>query len=258
MATEIISHAWNMPVPNAFLRDHSFSEGRTRAVNYDGPDKIWLQIGADGTELYGPLTEDDMADGRPIPADVTQMFEVDCTEYPLICQLRAPVINERQEDRSVDDEIPHPDCPDMTAQGYRRLTYNETLFVEDIYDAGSVRVVDGVPTIQPFSVNGKLIGRENDLTWDDIRAHRNQILEGSDSSIAEDMPEDMKNTWKAYRQKLRDLPGDLEAAGVSPNIAYYMFPSQPFFTTPADDPEPPADASAAWAPPETGVMNGVS
>ena len=258
MATEIISHAWNMPVPNDFLRDHSFSAGRTRAVSYDGPDKIWLQLGADGTELYGPLTEDDMADGRPVPADVTQMFEVNCTEYPLICQLRAPVINERQEDRSVDDEIRHPDCPDMTAQGYRTFTYNETLFVEDIYDASTVRVVDGVPTVHAFTVNEKLIGRADDLTWDDIRAHRNSLLDGSDQSIAEDMPEDMKNAWKSYRQKLRDLPAELEAAGVSPNIAYYMFPQQPFFTTPPSDPEPPADATAGWAPQESGVMNGVS
>ena len=133
----------------------------------------------------------------------------------------------------------------MTAQGYRRLTYNETLFVEDIYDAGSVRVVDGVPTIQPFSVNGKLIGRENDLTWDDIRAHRNQILEGSDSSIAEDMPEDMKNTWKAYRQKLRDLPGDLESCWSLSKycILHVPIPTILYYSA-IDDPEPPADASA--------------
>ena len=77
------------------------------------------------------------------------------------------------------------------------------------------------------------------------------------TSIAEDMPEDMKNTWKAYRQKLRDLPGDLEAAGVSPNIAYYMFPSQPFYSAPPSDPEPPADATADWAPPSSGVKNGL-
>jgi hypothetical protein len=254
MATEIISHNWNMPVPNDFLRDHSYTAGNTRAVTYDGPDKIWLQIGADGTEMHGPLTEDDMADGRPIPADVVEMFEVDCTEYPLICQLRGPVIDEREESRSVDDEVPHPDCPDMTASGYRRLTFNQTLFIEDLYDASTVRVVDGVPTVHAFTVNEKLIGREADLTWDDIRSHRNGLLEGSDSQIAEDMPEDMKTTWKAYRQKLRDLPTELAAAGVSPNIAYYMFPDAPYFTTPPSDPEPPADSTADWAPPSTGVM----
>tara|TARA_B100001059_G_C17817599_1_gene576244 strand:+ start:1797 stop:2567 length:771 start_codon:yes stop_codon:yes gene_type:complete len=256
MATEIISHDWNMPVPNAFLRDHSYSEGKSRAVTYDGPDKIWLQIGADGTEKYGPLTEDDMADGRPIPADVTQMFEVDCTEYPLICQLRGPVIDEKEETRDIDDDVAHPDCPDMTAQGYRQFKYNQHLFIEDLYDASTVKVVDGVPTIHAFTVQEKMLGRPNDLTWDDIRAHRNTQLAQTDGQIAEDMPEDMKNTWKAYRQKLRDLPTELEAAGVSPNIAYYMFPDQPFYAAPPSDPEPPADATADWAPPASGVING--
>ncbi|MAR18459.1 MAG: hypothetical protein CML44_03710 [Rhodobacteraceae bacterium] len=254
MATEIISHDWNMPVPNDFLRDHSYSEGKSRAVTYDGPDKIWLQIGADGTEKYGPLTEDDMADGRPIPADVTQMFEVDCTEYPLICQLRGPVIDEKEETREVDDDIPHPDCPDMTAQGYRQFKYNRHLFIEDLYDASTVKVVDGVPTIHAFTVQEKMLGRPNDLTWDDIRSHRNTQLAQTDGQIAEDMPEDMKNTWKTYRQKLRDLPTELEAAGVSPNIAYYMFPDQPYYTAPPADPEPPADATADWAPPSSGVI----
>lgn len=254
MATEIISHDWNMPVPNDFLRDHSYSDGKTRAVTYDGPDKIWLQIGADGTEIHGPLTEDDMADGRPIPADVTQMFEVDCTEYPLICQLRGPVIDEKEESRNIDDDVAHPDCPDMTADGYRQLKYNQHLFIEDLYDGSSVRIVDGAPTVHAFSVNEKLLGRAEDLTWDEVRGHRNAILAGSDGQIAEDMPEDMKNTWKAYRQKLRDLPAELAAAGVSPNMAYYMFPDEPFFTNPASDPEPPADASADWAPPSSGVI----
>ena len=254
MATEIISHDWNMPVPNDFLRDHSYSEGKTRAVTYDGPDKIWLQIGADGTEVHGPLTEDDMADGRPIPADVTQMFEVDCTEYPLICQLRGPVIDEKEESRDMEDDVAHPDCPDMTAQGYRQLKYNQRLFIEDLYDGASVRIVDGAPTVHAFSVNEKLIGRADDLTWDEIRDHRNGILSGSDGQIAEDMPEDMKTIWKAYRQKLRDLPAELAAAGVSPNMAYYMFPDVPYFTNPPSDPEEPADASADWAPPSSGVI----
>lgn len=254
MATEIISHDWNMPVPNDFLRDHSYSEGKTRAVTYDGPDKIWLQIGADGTEIHGPLTEDDMADGRPIPADVTQMFEVDCTEYPLICQLRGPVIDEKEESRDIDDDVAHPDCPDMTAQGYRQLKYNQHLFIEDLYDGASVRIVDGAPTVHAFSVNEKLLGRADDLTWDEIRSHRNGILGGSDGQIAEDMPEDMKTVWKEYRQKLRDLPAELAAAGVSPNMAYYMFPNEPYFTNPPSDPEEPADASADWAPPSSGVI----
>jgi hypothetical protein len=37
--------------------------------------------------------------------------------------------------------------------------------------------------------------------------------------------------WKAYRQKLRDLPAVMEAAGVEPSVAFYMFPEQPLGAT---------------------------
>ena len=56
MATKIISQGWQLSLPNSFLVDHSFSDGKQRDQTYDGPDKIWLQIGADGKEKYGPLT----------------------------------------------------------------------------------------------------------------------------------------------------------------------------------------------------------
>ena len=85
-----------------------------------------------------------------------------------------------------------------------------------------------------------------------------EIPEGSDSSIAEDMYEDMKNTWKAYRQKLRDLPGDLEGCLESLQILHTTCSHPNHSLLPPSDPEPPADASADKAPPETGVMNGVS
>ena len=48
MATQIISKAWKLKLPNSFLVDHSFSDGKERDQTYDGPDKIYLQIGADG------------------------------------------------------------------------------------------------------------------------------------------------------------------------------------------------------------------
>ena len=92
MATKIISQGWQLSLPNSFLVDHSFSDGKQRDQTYDGPDKIWLQIGADGKEKYGPLTEDDIADGRPKPADVVQWYEVDCARsnlHTLICHSEA-------------------------------------------------------------------------------------------------------------------------------------------------------------------------
>jgi hypothetical protein len=73
----------------------------------------------------------------------------------------------------------------------------------------------------------KLIDNETPLTWEDIRDHRDKMLTNSDSALAEDMPESIKNKWKVYRQKLRDLPAVMQAAGVEPTIAYYMFPYVP-------------------------------
>jgi hypothetical protein len=41
------------------------------------------------------------------------------------------------------------------------------------------------------------------------------------------MPEDVKEVWKIYRQKLRDLPAVMQENNVPPSIAYYMFPLTP-------------------------------
>ena len=99
MATKIIEQGWQLSLPNDFLTDHSFSDGKYRDQTYDGPDKSYLQIGADGKELYGPLTEDDIADGRPKPLDVVQWYEVDCARsnlHTLICQLRGQLSTRRK------------------------------------------------------------------------------------------------------------------------------------------------------------------
>ena len=259
MATKIISKAWKLKLPNSFLVDHSFSDGKERDQTYDGPDKIFLQIGANGKELYGPLTEDDIADGRPKPADVVQWYEVDCSRsdtHALICQLRGPVIDEKEESRDISEDVAHPNSPDMSADGYVRFTFGSVLYPDDIYDFESITVAnpgsagpDDI-SIQAFTAKQKLNGADQDKTWDMVRKHRNEVLASSDGQIAEDMPDSLKDAWKAYRQNLRDLPAKMMAASVHPNIADMMFPMEPSFENPATD---PADGdptkTAAWKPP---------
>ena len=48
------------------------------------------------------------------------------------------------------------------------------------------------------------------------------------------MPAALAEEWRVYRQRLRDLPSALEAAGVTPNIAFYMFPESPGSATPTN------------------------
>ena len=220
----MISVEFDLPLPNDFLVDHSQSEGKTRKYTYHGPDKIYLQISKEtGREVAGPLTDEDRADGRPVPQDA-YFYEIDCVSNPLLCQLRAPVIDELQEDYE-DVDIWHPGSPDI--DGYDRLSYQLPLMPHDVYNVNSFRIVDGEPMFDAWTAPQKLVDRNEWLTWDEIKEHRNQLLRNSDSQLAEDMPENLKNEWKAYRQKLRDFPAVMQSNGVEPSIAMFMFPDQP-------------------------------
>ncbi len=230
MATQQIRVEYDLALPNSFLVDHGTSDGNTRTAVYDGPDKIYLQLGADGREVCGPLTEDDIADGRPMPADCVDWYEVDCATNPLICQLRGPVVNELEEEYT--GETVHPGSP--VVEGYPQFSYGTPIMPEDIYHKHSVRLVDGELTVHRYTATEKLLDRSSDLTWDDIRQKRNESLEGCDSRQASDMPAALAEEWRVYRQRLRDLPSTLEAAGVSPNIAFYMFPEAPGSATPTN------------------------
>jgi len=224
MATTQISVEYDLLLPNDYLIDHSTSEGKTRKTTYHGPDKLYLQIGEDGSEIHGPLTEDNILDGRPVPADVVEWVEVDCTKNPLLCQLRGPIDNSKQEEYTgtvlVSSKTPK-------IEGYPQFSYNTPLMPSDIYDKYNIKVVDGEVQIPRFTDTQKLLDRNSDLTWDDIRGKRDDVLSATDGKVTEDMPEAMKEDWKNYRQLLRDLPATLQAAGVTPNWAFYMFPDSP-------------------------------
>lgn len=218
-----ISVEFDLGLPNEYMVDHSQSEGKTRKFTYHGPDKIWLQLAADGTEKYGPLTEEDIMDGRPLPEDVVEWYEVDCTTNPLICQLRAPVVNELQE--SYDEEpYPHPESP--VVEGFDQFKIWGPPKPEDIYDKFSVtKNADGELEVRKLTKNEAIHGDEIELTWDILRDKRDRFLQASDGQIAPDMPQSLQDEWTAYRQALRDYPTAL--AAVDPNIAGYMFPTQP-------------------------------
>jgi len=76
----------------------------------------------------------------------------------------------------------------------------------------SVIVFDG-PTI--------ISQHERDVTWSEIRNHRQQLLEESDWRALKDVV--LPNAWKEYRQALRDLPQE----HADPNSAADAFPEAP-------------------------------
>ena len=174
----------------------------------------------------------------------------------MICQLRGPVINEKEEDRDLSEDVVHPGSPDMTADGYEPFIYGSVLYPDDLYDFESVLVAnpgsagpDDI-SIQAFTPRQKINGVDLDKTWDMVRSHRNRELANSDGKVTEDMPDDLKNKWKTYRQQLRDLPNKMQAASVHPNIADMMFPVSPDYVDPPTDPaDSDGSGTPAWAPP---------
>ena len=60
-----------------------------------------------------------------------------------------------------------------------------------------------------------------DVDWDEVRAHRDAALAGSDWRAVKDRV--LPNTWKDYRQTLRGLPQDYDTA----NEAADNFPQAP-------------------------------
>jgi len=59
-----------------------------------------------------------------------------------------------------------------------------------------------------FTITGKdgiiLEQYQSDMTWEELRYHRDQALADSDWRALKDVV--LPNPWKEYRQALRDLP----------------------------------------------------
>ena len=60
-----------------------------------------------------------------------------------------------------------------------------------------------------------------DVDWDEVRAHRDAALAGSDWRAVKDRV--LPNAWKDYRQALRDLPQNFDTA----NQAVDNYPQPP-------------------------------
>lgn len=221
----MIQFNYTYNVPNELCVDHTFTDGNTRTAQYDGPDKLFFIVNnTTNREELGPITEIEKNDGRPIPPDC-RYVEIDCTEYPELCQLRGPVIDEMEEDHT--GEATPTGATAIT--GYAPFTYQTPVLpYQFLHDDQVTFDADGVPTIPIKEPRDYIMGTDigRDITWDDVRAKRNQFLKNSDSEITDDMPAALRTEWETYRQRLRDWPTVMQNANVPPIMAYNMEPIQ--------------------------------
>jgi len=178
--------------------------GKTSTQSYDGPSTLVLWIDKESKEIEQTWDKDDMTD-RPLPLNLeVKELKADSDENIIKIGLLFGGFAERKlyevrvgpaEDKNV--VIADPSDP--------RMIFSENDILEDY--------------TKPLKF------RNDFRRYDDefIRGERNALLKQSDSRIAEDMPDEVKAKWEAYRQKLRDVPADW--AGVPQHLV--RFPMDP-------------------------------
>ena len=77
------------------------------------------------------------------------------------------------------------------------------------------------------------------MTWETITQLRNDRLDATDSKVASDSPDSVKQPWIEFRQKLRDIPVTWKKGEADEFPAHMVkFPEEPVTGGYA---EPPAD-----------------
>lgn len=94
--------------------------------------------------------------------------------------------------------------PPQVSEGKQAVWLGDSWEVQDILAIEPLGPVN--PSSEQISAPEKPTSQS--LTWDSIRAQRNQLLTQSDWTQLADAPltQEQKNAWVAYRQALRDVP----------------------------------------------------
>ncbi len=113
-------------------------------------------------------------------------------------------------------------------EGYPDVEYTDELEPRDVYDQDNITYDFDKKEfnigIHDWTARGSDLG----LTWQQVRDVRDASLHESDQKVGmTDAPDTIQDAWKAYRQKLRDLPAAMEAKGYEPWQAVMMFPLMP-------------------------------
>ena len=196
-----ITQQFTYALPDDYLAQTN-ADGNTATANYNGPDKIWIFVDqdtgrSDTSRLV--LTEEENGETYPVPEDQFKI-EVNCATDPVLCSLFDAQV---EWDTVVGQTNIVVDLPDGTT--YERpdpTDVDHTYELDECVYNKDGTLTDGVYTGGTWTMSWK----KPWSSWDQLIIVRNNMLTGSDSKIADDMPAEVKEKWTTYRQKLRDLP----------------------------------------------------
>ena len=175
-----------------YMYSGTTEQGKTSTQEYDGPDHIILWIDKETGYLEQCHAEHEEPD-CPLPLNIRrEILRADTNENTIKIALLWGGV---QEPKVYEVEVGPSDQPNAIVPDPTHLceVYNEYALYAD-YKAP----LQWAPMDRAAAVEG----------WDFLRTERNTRLANSDGKIAEDMPESLKQAWRDYRQKLRDMPTD--------------------------------------------------
>jgi len=167
--------------------------GKTSTQSYDGPETLILWIDKESQDIEQTWNKDEYTE-RPVPLNCeVKELHADTDENTIkigmlfggfeeVIKLYEVQVGPAEDDNAV---LRDPSDP--------RQIFSENDIIDDY--------------------TKPLVFRTDWRRYDDafVRSERNGKLKQSDSRIAEDMPDEVKAKWLAYRQKLRDIPADWAA-----------------------------------------------
>ena len=173
------------------------SDGNTVSITYEGVDKIYVFVDADGDHKgkrnisLNELKEADDGATVPLP-DGTVRVEVTLADDPLMMAIFRPggSTNTYNSDSEVTETF-----GDYTFKYQAKADVGITY----VHESQCEYDIDNATWKTPAY-------RAPDVDWDDVIENRDAMLEGSDGKISPDMPDAVKAPWVAYRAALRDLP----------------------------------------------------
>lgn len=162
--------------------------GKTSTQEYIGPDSLWLYLNEDG-RIINSFAPDEVPPAESRGLDETLVEFVPETDEDYI---KIMILYSHWTPKEYEISVGPADDPNIV--------------VTDPTDI--IMIFDEVQIVEDYTapLQFRDYERYKDRSDDFIRSVRDGMLLESDGRVAPDMPEDVKQAWLTYRQKLRDFP----------------------------------------------------
>lgn len=218
---EMCETTFTYKIPDDF-RENTFEKGYTDTYTYRGPRFLTFEIDKETGRETGWCLVYPAELERPVPLNVERV-QVDCSleENGLLCE----IANDQGHDDAVEfranrEWVIYYEAP----EGYTHIEKPTAVEPRDIYDEFNI-TYDFETKEFNIPIHDWATDINPDMTWEEVKTLRNKMLKDTDGAYTDDMPQEIKDQWITYRQRLRDLP---TALGHYPAyIAAQMFPPMP-------------------------------